>query len=227
MAAPTSSISAASSASSTSSPRLDARWVRAAAPLAALLCSAWLCAAHAAEAQSPEPLETELIRARNMIINASSKLRNDVMGLAPDQGQAPATVARSCCSANLEQIEAAIRESARILQDFDRCYEERGNTDMVLRARVARSDLSMLAQSLPAFADARGKREAQGALQEMSRNYNVLRENAVGLAACGDVAVRAAPPPQTSEPKAAEAGKGSPGQKASKKKKQQQQDGSR
>jgi hypothetical protein len=113
--------------------------VRAAAPLAALLCSAWLCAAHAAEAQSPEPLETELIRARNMIINASSKLRNDVMGLAPDQGQAPATVARSCCSANLEQIEAAIRESARILQDFDRCYEERGNTDMVLRARVARS----------------------------------------------------------------------------------------
>lgn len=206
--------------------RLDGRWVRAGAPLAALLCSAWLGAAHAAEAQSPEPLETELIRARNMIMNASSKLRNDVMGVTPGQGSAPATVARSCCSANLEQIEAAIRESARILHDFDRCYEERGNTDMVLRTRVALSDLSMLAQSLPAFADARGKREAQGALQEVSRNYNVLRENAVGLEACGNVAVRPAPAPQTSEPKAAEAGKGSGGQKASKKKKQQQ-DGSR
>ena len=178
--------------------RVDGRWTRAGARLAAaLLCGAGIGAVLAAEAQAPEPLETELIRARNMIINATSKLRNDVLGVAPGQGTAPATIARSCCSANLEQIEGAIRESARILKDFDRCYEARGDTDMVLRARVALSDLSTFGQSLPAFADARGKREAQGALQEISRNYNILRENAVGLDACGDVAVRA---PSTTTP---------------------------
>ena len=203
------------------------RWVRAGAPLAAaLLCGAWLGAVRAAEAQAPEPLETELIRARNMIINASSKLRNDVLGIAPDQGVAAPTIARSCCTANIEQIEAAIRESARILKEFDRCYEGRGDSGMVLRARVALSDLSTLGQSLPAFADARGKREAQGALQVVSRNYNVLRENAVGLDACGDVAVRSASAPQTAAP-ASDPNAAEPGKQKSAKKKKQQQDGSK
>jgi hypothetical protein len=209
----------------TSRTRVDGRWTRAGARLAAaLLCGAGIGAVLAAEAQAPEPLETELIRARNMIINATSKLRNDVLGVAPGEGSAPATIARSCCSTNLEQIEEAIRESARILKDFDRCYEARGDTDMVLRARVALSDLSTFGQSLPAFANARGKREAQGALQEISRNYNVLRENAVGLDGCGDVAVRAAPSSPTPSTSGA-ASDAKPAKNPPKKKKQQ--DGSK
>ena len=207
-------------------------WTRAGATLAAaLLCGAAYGAAGAPEAQAPEPLETELVRARNMIMNASSKLRNDVLGLGPGQGAAQPTTARSCCSANLEQIEVAIRESARILKEFDRCYEERGDTDMVLLARVALSDLSMFGQSLPGFADARGKREAQAALQEVSRNYNVLRQTAVGLSACGDVAVRSASTTgandATTDPQAAEAAKDGASRKSSAKKKKQTQDGSK
>jgi len=161
----------------------------------ALLCGAWVGGPRAEEPKAPEPLETELIRVRNSIINASSKLKNDVVGISSEEAGAPATPGRSCCSGNLKYIEEAIREAARILEAFDRCYEQAGNTDMVLLSRVTRSDLATFARTLQGFADARTKREAQAGLDAMSRTYNLLRDTAVGLATCGDVARPPAPPP--------------------------------
>jgi hypothetical protein len=168
----------------------------------ALLCGASVQRVRAGDATAPEPLETELIRARNMITNASSRVRNDIVGMTTGGGAAE-TLGRSCCGTNVEKIEGAIRESARILGDFDRCYEKEGDTDMVLRARMAQSDLAVFARTVPYFADSRTKGEAEAALVEMSRAYNALRRTAVGLAACGDVAERrAATEPSQDAPKA-------------------------
>ena len=168
----------------------------------ALACCAFGGGAPAEEEKkAPEPLEATLIAMRNSIINASSKLKNDVMGIGPDETGAPPTPGRACCSNNVKFIEESLRETARILETFDRCYEQTGNTDMVLLARVIRQDLPGFAQTLTAFADARTKTAAQGGLHAVSRAYNQLRDAAVGLATCGDVARPAAPAPKPAKGK--------------------------
>lgn len=169
----------------------------------ALTCCAWSVAARAEEKKAPEPLEAALVGVRNSIINASVKLKNDVLGIGEGQEAGPPTPGRSCCSGNLKYIEETLRETARILETFDRCYEEAGNTDMVLLARVTRMDLAAFAQTLAPFADARTKRDAQAALQALSRAYNQLRDTAVGLGVCGDVARPATPPPAPPAPQPA------------------------
>lgn len=179
----------------------DVRRRPAAGALAALalafLGTAWSAARGAEESTAPEPLEAELILIRNLIINARSKLNNDVVGFATTDG-APATPGRSCCSGNLEQIDAALQEASRILTEFDRCYEKDGNPDMVLHARVTQSDLATFARSLPQFADAGTKPLAQEALRSMSRAYNAMRDTALGLATCRDVARRPVAEPEAS-----------------------------
>ena len=136
------------------------------------------------EAKSPEPLETELIGIRNAIRNASVKLKNDIIGIQSSGANAPATPAGRCCANNIEKIEKRIATANRILGDFDRCYVDAGREDMVLSGRVARSDLAAFSKTLSAFANAPNKSQARGALQAMTRTYNLLRESAVSLAPC-------------------------------------------
>lgn len=136
------------------------------------------------EAKSPEPLEAELIGIRNTVINASAKLRNDITGIQPDVPGAPATPAGICCAQNLKRIDKRLRAAHRILGDFDRCYAAAGNESMVLAARVAMSDLIAFARTVAAFAKAPTKGQAAGALDAMTRTYNLLRETAVSLEPC-------------------------------------------
>lgn len=139
------------------------------------------------EAKSPEPLETELIGIRNVITNASSKLKNDIVGVQTSGSNAPDTPAGRCCAWNLEKIGKRVEAAHRILEDFDRCYVNTGQGDMVLAGRVARSDLVSFSKALDAFAKAPNKYMAQGALQAMTRAYNLLRETATSLAPCAGV----------------------------------------
>jgi len=136
------------------------------------------------EAKSPEPLESELIGIRNAIINASTKLKNDIVGIQSSGTGAPATPAGRCCAKNLENIEKRIVAAHRILESFDRCYVDAGQDDMVLAGRVARSDMAAFSKTLSAFANAPNKQQAKGALQAMTRTYNLLRETAVSLTPC-------------------------------------------
>ena len=136
------------------------------------------------EAKSPEPLESELVAIRNSVKNASAKLKNDIVGIQSGDPQAPVTPARSCCSKNLARIEKRIATSHRILEDFDRCYTNAGQDEMVLASRVAKSDLISFSRALSAFAKAPNKGQAQGALHAMTRFYNLLRETAVSLTPC-------------------------------------------
>jgi len=150
------------------------------------LCVALLAGAGLAEeeAKSPEPLESELIGIRNMIMNASSKLKNDIVGVDPNSANAPATPAGKCCAMNLERIGKRVGAAHRILADFDRCYTESGNQNMVMSVRVARSDLTAFSRTVSSFANAPNKALARGALQAMTRTYNLLRNTAVSLEPC-------------------------------------------
>jgi hypothetical protein len=136
------------------------------------------------EAKSPEPLETELIGIRKAIINASIKFKNDIVGIQSQDSGAPATPAGQCCAKNLQNIEKRLRAAQRIIGDFDRCYTASGNEDMILAASIARADLIAFAKTAAAFAKAPNKAQAQGALQAMTRAYNLLRETAVSLEPC-------------------------------------------
>ena len=159
----------------------------AAARWAALgLCLALLAGSGLAqeEAKSPEPLDAELIGIRKMVRNASSKLKNDIVGIDAPYGSAPATPAGRCCAKNLERIAQRVGAAHRILGDFDRCYTQSGNQDMVMSVSVAKSDLVAFAKTASAFANAPTKMQAQGALQAMTRTYNLLRETAVSLEPC-------------------------------------------
>jgi hypothetical protein len=136
------------------------------------------------KAKSPEPLETELIGIRHAIINASTKLKNDIVGVQSNDPGAPATPAGQCCAKNLQNIQKRLRAAQRILGDFDRCYASAGNEDMVLATRMAQADLIAFAKTAAAFAKAPSKGQAKGALDAMTRTYNLLRESAVSLQQC-------------------------------------------
>ena len=135
-------------------------------------------------AKSPEPLESELIGIRNAIINASTKLKNDILGIQSHDSGVPATPAGKCCGKNLQNIEKRLRATQRILGDFDRCYTSAGNQDMVLATSIARADMIAFARTTAAFAKAPSKAQAQGALDAMTRTYNLLRQTAVSLEPC-------------------------------------------
>ena len=139
------------------------------------------------EAKAPEPLETELIRIRKMITNASAKLKNDIVGIGSHEAAAPATPAGQCCANNLQRIEQRVRVARRILEDFDRCYAEEGNQDMVMSVRVAKSDLVAFTKTASFFADAPTKGRARAGLNAMTLTYNLLRETAVSLEPCEGV----------------------------------------
>ena len=136
------------------------------------------------DAKSPEPLEPELIGIRRAIINASTKLKNDIVGIQSHDSGVPATPAGTCCAKNLQTIEKRLRAAQSILGDFDRCYTSAGDDDMVLATRIARADLIAFAKTAAAFAKAPNKAQAKGALDAMTRTYNLLRETAVSLEPC-------------------------------------------
>jgi hypothetical protein len=135
-------------------------------------------------AKSPEPLEAELIGLQKSITNASAKLRRDVVGIQSEAPNAPNTPAGKCCATNLERIGRRVNAAHRILGDFDRCYSEQDNQDMLIAVRIAKQDLFMFAKTIVAFANAPTKSEAQGALEGITRSYNLLRDTAISLEPC-------------------------------------------
>jgi hypothetical protein len=162
------------------------RWVRRSA---LALCIALCAVPWPAEEPktAPEPLETELIRVRNAVRNASVKLKNNVMGMVPGDGSVPPTPAWKCCANNLKRIEASVGEMRRILEELDRCYEVEGDEKMLLDVRVAKSDLTMFAQTVPRFSDAPVRDQALRGLDTMTRAFLLFRDTAVSLRPCGDI----------------------------------------
>jgi len=136
------------------------------------------------EAKSPEPLETELIGIRKSLINASAKLRRGVIGIQSETPNVPNTPAGKCCATNLERIGHRVGVVQRILGDFDRCYAEQGNQDMLIAVRLAKQDLGGFSKTVSAFANAPSRGQAQGALDATTRTYNLLRETAITLEPC-------------------------------------------
>jgi len=164
----------------------SSRWARRAA---VALCVA-LCAVPwpADEPKTAlEPLETELNKIRGAVSNATVKLKNDVMGIAPGEGTVPPTPAWKCCANNLQRIEASVGKMRRVLEELDRCYEAEGDEEMLLGVRVAKSDLTMFVKMVPQFSDAPAKNQAMRGLDAMTRTYNLFRDTAVSLRPCGEV----------------------------------------
>jgi hypothetical protein len=136
------------------------------------------------EAKAPEPLEAEMLGLRKSITNASAKLRRDVVGIQSEVPNVPNTPAGKCCATNLERIGRRVNAAQRILGDFERCYSEQGNQDMLIAVRIAKQDLFMFAKTILAFANAPTKSQAQGALEAVTRTYNLLRDTAISLEPC-------------------------------------------
>jgi hypothetical protein len=136
---------------------------------------------------APEPLETELIKVRSAVRNASVKLKNNVIGIVPGDGSVPPTPAWKCCANNLQRIDSSVGEMRRILEELDRCYEAEGDEEMLLGVRVAKSDLTMFAKMVPRFSDAFVKDTATTEIYTMTRTYLLFRETAVSLRPCGEI----------------------------------------
>jgi hypothetical protein len=154
--------------------------------VAVLLCALAIASPGMTEEdpKAPEPLETPLMGIQKAMINASAKLKNDIIGMRSEYPNAPATPAGECCAKNLMRIEQRIGTAYRILEAFDRCYAAEDNQDMLIAVRLAKSDLAAFARTVPQFAQAPTKSQARGGLNSMTRTYNLLRETAAALTPC-------------------------------------------
>lgn len=136
------------------------------------------------ELRAPEPLETEFVRLRNMIMNAQSKLRNGVQGMSATGPLDASTPARVCCSSNLLRIDERLREIDKLLESFERCYEERLDPEMVTAVQFVKADMAGFRRTVQRFAEAPDRRQASGVLDAVSRGFLLLRETGSKLTPC-------------------------------------------
>src|SRR5262249_35495368 len=125
-------------------------------------------------------LEPEMLKMRNMIINASTKVRANVVGL----GGTATRPAQICCSMNLEAIHTGTRTLDGLLDQLSACYQTESDNQMRSNVEFSRSDVSAVRQALTDFATADDKQRAVMAVDYLSKNYVQLLESMSKLREC-------------------------------------------
>ena len=133
----------------------------------------------------PKLLEPEMAKMRNMIRNASTKVRANVVGLSGTATR-PAQI---CCSMNIEAIQAGVVALNGQLDQLGACYEAEADPQMRSNVEFVRSDLTGVRRALIDFSSADEKRRAVMAVDGLSKNYVLLLDSASTLRECP------APPP--------------------------------
>jgi hypothetical protein len=128
----------------------------------------------------PSLLEPEMLKMRNMIVNASTKVRANVVGLGAG-GTRPAQI---CCGMNLEAIHTGTRTLDGLLDQLSACYQTESDNQMRANVEFSRSDVSAVRQALTDFATADDKQRAVMSVDYLSKNYIQLLESLSKLRDC-------------------------------------------
>ncbi len=128
----------------------------------------------------PSLLEPEMVKMRNMIINASTKVRANVVGL----GGTATRPAQICCSMNLEAIHAGSRALEQQLDQLSACYQSESDDQMRANVEFARTDVAGVRRALGDFALAEDKQRAVMAVDFVSKQYVVLMDTLSKLREC-------------------------------------------
>jgi len=141
-------------------------------------------AAWADPAPTPPPiptlLEPEMAKMRNMIRNATTKLRANVVGL----GGTATRPAQICCSMNLEAIHTGSRALEVQLDQLSACYLAESDQQMRANVEFARADVAGVRRSLVDFAQAEDKQRAEMAVDGLSKSYLLMLETFSKLREC-------------------------------------------
>ena len=121
----------------------------------------------------PSLVEPEMLKMRNMIINASTKVRSNVVGL----GGTATRPAQICCSMNLEAIHNGSRALEELLDELSACYQSESDDQMRANVEFARSDVAGVRRALGEFATAEDKQRAVMAVEFVSKQYVILLES--------------------------------------------------
>ncbi len=149
---------------------------------AALPLLGWTFAAEEPKTEL-ERLDVAMNRARDLIRNATMKLKNGVVsGMREQDSAAPDTPAQRCCSGNLDGLAESYRRIGEALERIETCYEERDVTGESLdMLDLAREDLDTLERVTGNFARAGDARTAGGGLAAMQRSFINLKKSRDGL----------------------------------------------
>ena len=128
----------------------------------------------------PSVLEPEMLKMRNMIINASQKVRANVVGL----GGTATRPAQICCSMNLEAIHAGTRALEERLDELGKCYLSESDQQMRSNVEFARSDVAQVRRALGDFASADDKQRAVMSVDFLSKNYVAMMDTFSKLREC-------------------------------------------
>jgi hypothetical protein len=128
----------------------------------------------------PSLLEPEMLKMRNMITNASTKVRANVVGL----GGTATRPAQICCSMNLEAIHTGTRALAQQLDQLSACYQSESDDQMRANVEFARTDVEGVRRALGDFALAEDRQRAVMAVDFVSKQYVVLLDTLSKLREC-------------------------------------------
>ena len=137
---------------------------------------------------APAPIERHMAKMRKVISNAKVKLKRGGGGGFSRQGSGTnATPGWSCCAANLKRVEKSVVAIQSMLLQLEYCYDDSGEIDALIAARLSKSDLQDLARSVQRFADAVTVPRAEQAMNGMFRTFLNLDESTIELPACGEL----------------------------------------
>jgi hypothetical protein len=154
---------------------------------AALLITAWLAPPPGASADvsAQSAIQEQLVKIRNQLQNARSRMANGIVGLSRDKQQlTPATPAEACCSINLAKIGSAVLELQAILDRLDTCYAEKNQDDARTARQFARNDLDLFVDAVRQWSKTRERNVAEAQLATMVRPYNQMRDGLRALPEC-------------------------------------------
>lgn len=156
--------------------------------------------------EKPEPPKTALerfdvalVKARDLVHNASVKLRNGIRqgvthtpkarpgehGRIVQEQVNPEAPGVLCCSGNLERLSDLYRELTKELAEVKACYQ-RSNVERSLldSMTLAEEDLQSLTRATERFSRAPDEKMADGSVAAMQRSWLLLKKSRDGLADC-------------------------------------------
>jgi hypothetical protein len=152
-----------------------------------LLITAWLAVPPAAsdEGSARSAIHEQLVKIRNQLQNARSRMANGIVGLNRDkQPQTPATPAEACCTINLAKIGRAVLELQAILERLDSCYAGKNQDDARTARQFAGNDVDLFVDAVRRWSKTRERNVSEAQLAAMVRPYNQMRDGLRALPEC-------------------------------------------
>jgi hypothetical protein len=141
-----------------------------------------------------EKIAAESHRVRIQYQNASFRLNKNLqsMSLADEEGAAPPTALRRCCSNNIKRIGKAMEKLGKLFVELESCYSDAGNDDGIIALELVKADLAECAWAFGELAKVPDHGSATRNLGGVTRMFIKYRDGVAEL------------PPCPAEPQAAE-----------------------